>query len=294
VVIVPLKAGADPLIATNEDQDEEIAMHMAAGMREITDIVCELFNSPKGGAACLQARTRKWKDLPIHKAATGANPKGIKLLIDLGTPIESRQGTQGTPLHLACQWGRPRVVELLFDLGADITAREVNGWTPLHLAVLNDRPHVFGNLLAHNSDPAHPESRGGPDGNTALLLAAKEGRFNFFGPLLAAGADLLKLNSREASTALHLASGESGDISIVNEILERPEGRDMLEKLRSTLQRTALLDAATYARTDVVRRLVEAGADVATRDIEGKTALQIGIHHQRVGVVEYLKKCGVP
>lgn len=294
VVIVLLKAGANPLIATNEDQDEEIAMHMAAGIRESTDIIRELFNSTKGGATSLQARTRKWKDLPIHKAVTGSNPGGVKLLINLGTPIESRQGTQGTPLHLACQWGRPRVVKVLLDLDADITAREVNGWTPLHLAVLNDRPRVFGNLLAHNSDPAHLELRGGPDGNTALLLAAKEGRSHFFGPFLAAGADPLKLNSREGSTALHLASGESGDMSIVNQILERPEGRDMLEKRRSTSQRTALLDAAAFGRTDVVRRLVEAGADVATRDVEGRTALQIAIDHQRVGVVEYLERRGVP
>lgn len=292
VVSVLLKAGADPLIATSGDQDEETAMHMAARMRKRKGIISKLFNAPKGGAASLQARTRRWKDLPIHKASTWGNPNGIKLLLDLGTPIESRQGTQRTPLHLACRWGRPQAVKVLLDRGADITAREVNDRTPLHIALLNDRSRVFDILLAHTSNSAHLELRSGPDGNTALLIAAKEGRPDSFRALLAAGADLVATNSREASTALHLASGESGDVSIVNQILERPEGQDLLEKCRSTSHRTALLDAAAFGRADVVRRLVEARADVAKKDIEGRTALKIAINHERHEVIKYLEARG--
>lgn len=293
VVSVSLKAGADPLITTSDVQDGETAMHLAAGTRDGKDVISELFNSPKGGAACLQARTRRWNDLPIHKAAALGNPQGVKLLLKLGTPIESRQGTQSTPLHLACQWGRPRVVKVLLKRGADITAREENGWTPLHLAVLHDRSRIFDILLAHISDPACLELRGGPDGNTPLLLAAKEGRSQSFRALLEAGADLHATNSRQASTALHLASGQSGDVSIVTQILERPEGQELLEKRTSaSLHRTALHDAAALGSVDVVQCLVEAGVDVDARDAEGKTALEIAIENKRDGLVEYIEKCG--
>ena len=61
---------------------------------------------------------------------------------------------------------------------------------------------------------------------------------------------------------------------------------------RKTAFRPALLGAAYNGHTDIVKILLEAGADVNARDGYGLTALQLAEKYRRAEIVEILKKAG--
>ena len=72
----------------------------------------------------------------IALAAEHGEVEAVRLMLDLGFPVETREGdTGGTALHVACYAGSAEVVRLLLAHGADIESRDTE-WdsTPLDWA----------------------------------------------------------------------------------------------------------------------------------------------------------------
>lgn len=57
--------------------------------------------------------------------------KCVRLLLDSGALLNSRQRNGITPLMIACREGSAKIVEELIKRNADINAQDVMGWTPL-------------------------------------------------------------------------------------------------------------------------------------------------------------------
>lgn len=57
--------------------------------------------------------------------------KCVRLLLDSGAVVNSRQRNGMTPLMMACREGSAKIVEELIKRNADINAQDVMGWTPL-------------------------------------------------------------------------------------------------------------------------------------------------------------------
>jgi len=55
---------------------------------------------------------------------------------------------------------------------------------------------------------------------------------------------------------------------------------------------SALIHAARYGRTETVRVLMDAGADVNAKSNDGKTALMLASQYDHTGVVDILKQSG--
>ena len=74
--------------------------------------------------------------------ALAHNGPGLRRLLDLGLPVDSRYGGEAyfgipkdsTPLHVAAWMLHPKIARLLLDRGADPQARNGNGETPLAVA----------------------------------------------------------------------------------------------------------------------------------------------------------------
>ncbi|MGH3625675.1 MAG: ankyrin repeat domain-containing protein [Sciscionella sp.] len=61
----------------------------------------------------------------LYRAAETGNTAAVRLMLDLGFPVEARGGDDGgTPLHAAAYSGGAETVRLLLDRGADIEARD--------------------------------------------------------------------------------------------------------------------------------------------------------------------------
>jgi ankyrin repeat protein len=111
-------------------------------------------------------------------------------------------------------------------------------------------------FLAAGMDPnattqASPNSTGRDVGQTALMAAAFKGHAKVVAALLDAGADIN--NTQSVHTPLRLAARQ-GHVEVVKILLGRKVDADQINR--------AFVDAAGYRRGEVVRLLLDKGADV--------------------------------
>ena len=70
---------------------------------------------------------------PFHAlAATNSDQELIKLFINHGADLESKDKDLWTPLHWAAFFGLGQTCKTLIDAGAEIDAQDINGHTPLY------------------------------------------------------------------------------------------------------------------------------------------------------------------
>lgn len=86
----------------------------------------------------------------LVRAADHGAADAVRLMLDLGFPIDARDAIDGaTPLHAAAGSGSAQVVRLLLDRGADLDARDTTwGSPPVHWATVGS-----GMGLGHAADP---------------------------------------------------------------------------------------------------------------------------------------------
>lgn len=80
----------------------------------------------------------------VHRAADNGDADAVRLLLDVGFPVNSHDGDNGaTPLHVAAGAGSVDVVRLLLDRGADVAARDTT-WdsTPAVWASVGSGMHL--------------------------------------------------------------------------------------------------------------------------------------------------------
>jgi ankyrin repeat protein len=98
----------------------------------------------------------------IHAAKTGNTP-AIALMLDLGFPVDARDGDDGaTALHAAAYSGNAPAVRLLLDRGADIEARD---------ATWNSTPIEWSAVGSGERPAGHPH----PDWTAAVQILLEAG-----------------------------------------------------------------------------------------------------------------------
>jgi ankyrin repeat protein len=162
---------------------------------------------------------------PLYLASVNGNAAMIRKLLDAGADPNSTDPAGETALMTAARTGNPDAIKLLLDRGASVNAtdREFQQ-TPLMIAVRENQTAAV-KLLIEHSAPVNARTRSGPapefrppckgtgcgsegvginrgglpdrgrraaaaGGMTALLYAARDGRFDEARLLVAAGADV--------------------------------------------------------------------------------------------------------
>jgi ankyrin repeat protein len=181
----------------------------------------------------------------IHDTINSREPAKVAALLrkDPGL-LQARNAEGDQPLHLAVQKDDPEMIALLLEAGADVNAKGAKGWTPLHYAGAIDSKEASIALLenganrdALNDDAQKPEQ-------TARRFTRKV--IMDYNPQMA-GADQL-------FTAI-----ESGDAEKVKAlIVSNPQ----LLLAQDGLGRTSLVLAAENHKIELVKLLIEAGAEV--------------------------------
>nr|BAX76612.1 transient receptor potential cation channel subfamily A member 1 [Patiria pectinifera] len=131
----------------------------------------------------------KDKQSPLHFAARYGRFNTCKQLLDsnIGPNIINETDSEGmTALHIASWFGHYRVVKLLMFKGA-LLHKDHNGRSPMHLAAMEDYTNTMDVLHAVHS---HLINWKDDDENTALHLAAVEGKANAVVFLLDHGAEV--------------------------------------------------------------------------------------------------------
>jgi len=188
------------------------------------------------------------------------------------TPSISNPATEqvmNTALIRAAEQGDTPTVLRLLATGADINHRDANGRTPVMAATHGKQAATVQTLIEAGADINIQDNRQ----DNPFLYAGAEGLLEILKLTIAAGADT-KLTNRFGGTAL-IPAAERGPVEVVAELLNHT---DVDIDHVNNLGWTALLEAVILgdggpARTEVVRLLVEAGADVDLADGQGVTPL---------------------
>ena len=206
----------------------------------------------------------------LHWAAYHDDAETVKALLAAGANAKAVNRYGITPLAQACENGNEQIVEMLVKAGADVNVPHAEGETPLMTAARTGNPAVIQVLLDHGATINIGEEW---RGQTPLMWAAAEGHVNAVKLLLAKGA-LIDTKSKVFDfTALRPKAGSVG--------MNFPRGGF-----------TPLLFAAREGHFDVVKTLVDAGADINLPDPDGTTPTLISIVNFHYDIAAYLIEHG--
>ena len=219
----------------------------------------------------------------LYAAVHGGHLETAKLLIEHGADVNLATRHSMTPLYAAVRANMREMIELLIENGADVNIATDTSWSPLIRACRDGNGEVV-RLLLRNGGEVNVAT---DIGWSPLMLACDTGNREFAEAFLRSGAHV-NTTMQDGWAALHLAArkghteivgmllGQQGiDINIANEELETP-----------------LHESAERGHEQVVRLLLEKGAEVNPRDEDGLTPLGLAKRRRRASIVELLRKHG--
>ena len=174
----------------------------------------------------------------LHAAAYRGDITELRRLVETGTKLDVRDGHGRTPLHAATFARQREAIRVLANAGANLGALENDRYDAVTIAAVADDEKTLRLLLSLGASAKLVTSR--YDG-TALIAAAHLGHAGVVKQLIAAGAPLDHVNNLHWTAAIEaVVLGDGGP------------------RHQQTLQ-----------------ALVEAGANVALADREGRTPLTL-------------------
>ncbi|ERF71769.1 hypothetical protein EPUS_01684 [Endocarpon pusillum Z07020] len=209
--------------------------------------------------------------------------------MDVDVDARSQDLNQISPLEVAAVVGCNETVarKLICRI-----SRPVDSFSPvkdgsiLHFAACEKDSPTFLKVLLKDNTNLDLET---PDkcGRTPLQLSIMNGCLGAISLLLEAGADANKSSPDGTNYPLLLAV-HSGSIPIVNALIQYKAELDV----RGYRENTPLIAAASKGFDQIIRRLVEAGADIARCCDDGAPALFVAALNQHWGTVKLLVDLG--
>ena len=230
----------------------------------------------------------------------------VQLLVDHGADISIPDNEGVTPFAHAQSRGYTEIAKILIDAverdqrliavaadgdveavkallvqGASVHAADNNGVTALIAAAYPNHTKVAQLLIDAGADV----NRQDRTQQSAYLISTSDGYLDLLQLTLASGADVHSLDSYNGTGLIRAA--DRGHVEIIEELLKTDIDIDHVNRL----DRTALLEAIILGdggprHTEVVRLLVEAGADVNLADGAGITPLA---HARQRGFAEMIE-----
>jgi ankyrin repeat protein len=252
----------------------------------------------------------------LMHAALLAGPQVIRHLLDGGASVNTANRFGATALMWAVS--RPENVQLLLQRGAHVNARASNGWSALVAATRHGRLASMRMLLTAGADIVSPEARrqvltasfqaSSPEVRRLLReagLVVVSARADVAGPVLMRARDdipslrhLLDLgvDPKESLQTLTIAlpifflAARDGQLEAMRALVEK--GMD--PRFVGARGTTALTLAAGADRPshEVIRFLLDHGADINATDADGRTALDWALTRGETDTSAFLRGLG--
>ncbi|XP_018569299.1 uncharacterized protein LOC108909444 [Anoplophora glabripennis] len=230
----------------------------------------------------------------LHFAASGGNLDAVKFLVESGIDTSVRDNSGRTWLH----FGALDTVNFILDLGIDVNVRDNDGRTPQHCAAEKGQLNKVEVLVMRGSELNIRDSHG----RTALLLAAAANKWTVAEHLMRFAFDV-NMKDNTGRTVLHFAA-LIGHLNMVERVVELGGDVNIQDDAgRTVLHLTALQDFSValpirgFCNTDdmvrtywnIVKFLVEKGADIDTKDYAKDTAAMLAIRGGNYHLLQHLE-----
>ncbi|RMI99067.1 hypothetical protein BHE90_017296 [Fusarium euwallaceae] len=211
-----------------------------------------------------QGSLRLLVNLALFLALENNNTEVVKLLINGGVSVESRDFNYRTPLHRAVARSNVDLVEYLMSYEAEVDPKDCRQETPWTMAVRNHDEKMCG-LLVKSGANVHTR---GLDGKTLLYEAAAAGKVEIVKLLLKQGVDP-SVTTDYGWSSLHWAAA-NGKLECVRLLLDAGANRNPL----SDTQKSPLDMAIERNQTVIEGILRREGAETSD-----KIYARYGGHH---------------
>ena len=251
--------------------------------------------------------------------AMWADPAVCEVLIDAGADIETKDDMGRSPLHWACRSGTLEVVKMLHKQGAGVCVTCNSGNTCLIFAANNGHTETVRYLVGLKDVDVNHTAK---NGWSALVCAVRQKHADVVQVLIDAGADI-EARDKSSRTPL-ISSCEKGELPIVKMLVEAgakvratdkkggtclimaanfghtetvrylvglPD-MDVVMSIKDKDGYTAVLVVADLGHADVMKVLIDAGADIETKDDMGRSPLHRACCSGTLEVVKMLHKQG--
>ncbi len=228
---------------------------------------------------------------PLHEAAAQCSVEVVNELLRRDAQIDARDAWKNTPLLLAVRAGRGDNVDALLARKADVNATDQSGRTPLIEAIVQGDVPMVQALLHAGADANGRDLRGS---SVLALAAGRQDRsiarvLQEYGAVLNAPADGHDLPLREALRRGRL--DEAGAlVRIGADVNATTAGGDSL--LAEVAGFSVHYSGAAAGKHDILKWLLENGADPEGRDRRGRTALALTEKMNDGTSVDLLLKAG--
>lgn len=213
-----------------------------------------------------------WEHITRHD-----NEAVADFLIQSGIDFNTNNKMGETVLHWAAFCGRVNIVKLLLEKGMDINLKNKNGQTPLQKAMSFQKTPVVKFLF----------ERGANIGNQwfvfSIVKYAVEQKEDEF------ALKIIKDRQMKTSAGGLTAAAERGNLALAKAFLEL--GISVDDRLHEG-DKTPLIAAAYYGKTEMVKFLLEQGADVNLYDYKKDTALLHAAWSSQTKIIEMLLDAG--
>ena len=283
-----------------------------------TEVLLQHWKSVCSNVAFVPHGKEEEEDRPCP--AMWEDPAVCQVLIDAGADIETNDDMGRSPLHLACRSGALAIVKMLVKTGADVSGTDNERDTCLTLAAYFGHTETVRYLVGlPEVDVNHKDA----EDCTALLLAADQNHPDVAKVLIDAGADIEE-KDEDGCSPLFMAS-KAGALDIVKMLLQAGADVNVTYHTQDNVGYTCLTLAASHGQTetvrylvglpevdvnqrgddftalhwacqedfpDVVKVLIDAGADIEVKDDNGCSPLLLASKDGSLATVRMLVKAG--
>lgn len=246
--------------------------------------------TPEMAQSLLKVRGFHFTEEDFFKAIRQTDARAVKLFLQAGINPNARSKQGETAMTAAAAYADVPTVKLLAEK-ADLNERDAPGNMPLFVALKKTRDDIFDFLLDKGADPNSSGTARNAKDQSVLYVAVLREKTDAVKKLLDKGADPNRPDAAGSLPLYEIIVARMPDMEVFRMLMAKTTDVNKQDTDRATLLIYAIKNPRLTAETrrEMIKSLLEKGADKNLRDKNGKTALDWAKERKIAEAIEMLK-----